>query len=257
MASAGRSFELCYHESTRLLSPCDSPRCAGKQRRAYLLRISLPIISTNVKSIRFQWSGQQVQVTVVSMLSNPFQLITLLFGRPSTVTQFLGVLSGKSYMPQGDVIRCVCPNLQDYCDLMFPDRAIFYSHRAYSPCPILAAPQIHPQVRHPPCRNSYSLLYGVALNSFCVFWRTTFIGTLGYLSVGINSSIFTTFCLALYSQYYLRKHHPRWFRKYNFLLSAALDGGTQVRCPNVFPKISSLSNDPGHGIRLHVCCRRG
>jgi len=52
--------------------------------------------------------------------------------------------------------------------------------------------------------------------------------TLGYLSVGINSSIFTTFCLALYSQYYLRKRHPRWFRKYNFLLSAALDGGTQV-----------------------------
>lgn len=52
--------------------------------------------------------------------------------------------------------------------------------------------------------------------------------TLGYLSVGINSSIFTTFCLALYSQYYLRKYHPRWFRKYNFLLSAALDGGTQV-----------------------------
>jgi OPT oligopeptide transporter protein len=53
-------------------------------------------------------------------------------------------------------------------------------------------------------------------------------GTLGYLSAGINSSIFTTFLLALFSQYYLRKYRPRWFRKYNFLLSAALDGGTQV-----------------------------
>ncbi|KAF9552218.1 peptide transporter MTD1 [Agrocybe pediades] len=52
--------------------------------------------------------------------------------------------------------------------------------------------------------------------------------TLGYLSVGINSSVFTTFCLAVFSQYYLRKYRPRWFRKYNFLLSAALDGGTQV-----------------------------
>ncbi|TFK24179.1 peptide transporter MTD1 [Coprinopsis marcescibilis] len=52
--------------------------------------------------------------------------------------------------------------------------------------------------------------------------------TLGYLSVGINSSVFTTFSLAVFSQYYLRKHRPRWFRKYNFLLSAALDGGTQV-----------------------------
>ncbi|KAG6917369.1 hypothetical protein DXG01_002834 [Tephrocybe rancida] len=52
--------------------------------------------------------------------------------------------------------------------------------------------------------------------------------TLGYLSVGINSSIFCTFCLAVFSQYYLRRYRPGWFRKYNFLLSAALDGGTQV-----------------------------
>jgi OPT family oligopeptide transporter len=52
--------------------------------------------------------------------------------------------------------------------------------------------------------------------------------TLGYLSVGINSSVFTTFCMAIFSQYYLRKYRPRWFRKYNFLASAALDGGTQV-----------------------------
>ncbi|KAJ7599039.1 peptide transporter MTD1 [Mycena floridula] len=52
--------------------------------------------------------------------------------------------------------------------------------------------------------------------------------TLGYLSVGINSSVFTTFLLAVFSQYYLRRYRPRWFRKYNFLASAALDGGTQV-----------------------------
>ncbi|THG98062.1 hypothetical protein EW145_g7487 [Phellinidium pouzarii] len=52
--------------------------------------------------------------------------------------------------------------------------------------------------------------------------------TLGYLSVGINTSVFSTFCLAVFSQYYLRRYRPRWFRKYNFLMSAALDGGTQV-----------------------------
>ncbi|KAH8101838.1 peptide transporter MTD1 [Cristinia sonorae] len=52
--------------------------------------------------------------------------------------------------------------------------------------------------------------------------------TLGYLSVGINSSVFSTFLLAVFSQYYLRKHRPRWYRKYNFLMSAGLDGGTQV-----------------------------
>ncbi|KAE9392770.1 OPT superfamily oligopeptide transporter [Gymnopus androsaceus JB14] len=39
---------------------------------------------------------------------------------------------------------------------------------------------------------------------------------------------FTTFLMAIFSQFYLRKYRPGWFRKYNFLLSAALDGGTQV-----------------------------
>jgi len=54
------------------------------------------------------------------------------------------------------------------------------------------------------------------------------VAELGYLSVGINSSIFTSFVLAIFSQYYLRKYRATWFRKYNFLLSAALDGGTSV-----------------------------
>ncbi|CAK5272524.1 unnamed protein product [Mycena citricolor] len=51
---------------------------------------------------------------------------------------------------------------------------------------------------------------------------------LGYLAVGINSSVFTSFCLAIFSQFYLRKYRATFFRKYNFLLSAALDGGTSV-----------------------------
>jgi hypothetical protein len=63
-------------------------------------------------------------------------------------------------------------------------------------------------------------------------WNKVFtpilVAELGYLSVGINSSVFTSFVLAVFSQQYLRKYRPRWFRKYNFLLSAALDGGTQV-----------------------------
>ncbi|KAJ7293747.1 OPT oligopeptide transporter [Mycena rebaudengoi] len=51
---------------------------------------------------------------------------------------------------------------------------------------------------------------------------------IGYLSGGINSSVFMTFLLCLFSQYYLRKYRPSFFRKYNFLMSAALDGGTEV-----------------------------
>jgi OPT family oligopeptide transporter len=54
------------------------------------------------------------------------------------------------------------------------------------------------------------------------------VAELGYLSVGINSSVFTSFLLAIFSQWYLRKYRAAWFRKYNFLVSAALDGGTQV-----------------------------
>ncbi|KAF8176072.1 OPT oligopeptide transporter [Pholiota molesta] len=54
------------------------------------------------------------------------------------------------------------------------------------------------------------------------------VAELGFLSVGINSSVFTSFVLAVFSQYYLRKYRATWFRKYNFLLSAALDGGTSV-----------------------------
>lgn len=30
------------------------------------------------------------------------------------------------------------------------------------------------------------------------------------------------------SQWWLRTHRPGWFKKYNYLLSAALDGGSQV-----------------------------
>ncbi|KDE06510.1 hypothetical protein MVLG_03161 [Microbotryum lychnidis-dioicae p1A1 Lamole] len=50
--------------------------------------------------------------------------------------------------------------------------------------------------------------------------------SLGFLSVGINSGIMSLFLLAIWSQFYMRKRHPTFFRKYNYLLAAALDGGT-------------------------------
>ncbi|KAK7046341.1 peptide transporter MTD1 [Favolaschia claudopus] len=71
--------------------------------------------------------------------------------------------------------------------------------------------------------------------------------TLGYLSVGINTSVFTTFLLAVFSQFYLRRYRPRWFRKYNFLLSAALDGGTQVM---VFVFTFALSGGSGRVVNM-------
>ncbi|KAF9036163.1 OPT oligopeptide transporter [Panaeolus papilionaceus] len=51
---------------------------------------------------------------------------------------------------------------------------------------------------------------------------------IGWLCVGINSSIFMYFSIAYISQWWLRTRYPRWFMKYNYILAAALDGGTQV-----------------------------
>ncbi|SCV67642.1 BQ2448_5253 [Microbotryum intermedium] len=49
---------------------------------------------------------------------------------------------------------------------------------------------------------------------------------LGYLSVGINSSVTVSVMLAIAAQFYLRRRRPTFFRKYNYLMAAALDGGT-------------------------------
>lgn len=44
-----------------------------------------------------------------------------------------------------------------------------------------------------------------------------FVAELGFFSVGINSSTFMSFLLAIFSQYYLRKYRATWFRKYKYV----------------------------------------
>lgn len=51
---------------------------------------------------------------------------------------------------------------------------------------------------------------------------------LSWLCVGINSSLMAFFFFGLVSQSYIRKRYPTMFVKYNYLVSAALDGGTSV-----------------------------
>jgi OPT family small oligopeptide transporter len=51
---------------------------------------------------------------------------------------------------------------------------------------------------------------------------------IGWLCVGINSSILSYFTIAFLSQWWLRTRYPSWFAKYNYIIGAALDGGTQV-----------------------------
>jgi hypothetical protein len=65
-----------------------------------------------------------------------------------------------------------------------------------------------------------------------IFWRYINLSIIcwymGYLFVGINSAILMYFLLGFIAQWYLRKHYPVFFVKYNYIVSAALDGGTQV-----------------------------
>ncbi|PCH35361.1 OPT oligopeptide transporter [Wolfiporia cocos MD-104 SS10] len=49
-----------------------------------------------------------------------------------------------------------------------------------------------------------------------------------YLSVGVNSQVNTSMALGILSQWWVRTRYPRWFTKYNYIIAAAMDGGTQV-----------------------------
>ncbi|KAH9830037.1 OPT oligopeptide transporter [Rhodofomes roseus] len=49
-----------------------------------------------------------------------------------------------------------------------------------------------------------------------------------YLSVGVNTQVNTAMALGIFSQWWVRTRYPRWFTKYNYIVAAALDGGTQV-----------------------------
>ncbi|KAK0108791.1 hypothetical protein ONS96_002636 [Cadophora gregata f. sp. sojae] len=60
------------------------------------------------------------------------------------------------------------------------------------------------------------------INFSIILWQ------MGYLFVGINSAIGVFFFLGFFAQWYLRRKRPEFFIKYNYIVSAALDGGTQV-----------------------------
>ncbi|KAK6410443.1 hypothetical protein LTR81_015338 [Elasticomyces elasticus] len=51
---------------------------------------------------------------------------------------------------------------------------------------------------------------------------------MGNLYVGINSGFTTFFIIAFVFQWYIRKYYPKFFVDWNYLISAALDGGTQI-----------------------------
>lgn len=59
--------------------------------------------------------------------------------------------------------------------------------------------------------------------------NTSIIATwIGWLSVGINSSLMPYFVFGVFSQYYLRKYRAVWFARYNLIVTAAIGGGVQI-----------------------------
>ncbi|KII87915.1 hypothetical protein PLICRDRAFT_176672 [Plicaturopsis crispa FD-325 SS-3] len=49
-----------------------------------------------------------------------------------------------------------------------------------------------------------------------------------WMSSGVTSTITSSIIVGLVSQLWLRRYYPGWYRKYNYLLGGALDGGAQV-----------------------------
>jgi len=60
------------------------------------------------------------------------------------------------------------------------------------------------------------------LNVAIISWH------IGRLVTGINSAIISFFAVAFWSQFYLRRYKPEWFLRFNYVLCAGLNGGTQV-----------------------------
>jgi hypothetical protein len=51
---------------------------------------------------------------------------------------------------------------------------------------------------------------------------------LGDLAGGTNGYINTIMVIGLTSHFYLRRYHAKFFRDYNYLFGAAIDGGAQI-----------------------------
>ena len=48
------------------------------------------------------------------------------------------------------------------------------------------------------------------------------------MTAGVLSQVISSIIVGLVSQLWLRNYHPGWYRKYNYILGGALDGGAQA-----------------------------
>jgi hypothetical protein len=61
------------------------------------------------------------------------------------------------------------------------------------------------------------------------YWNTAIItSAMANLEHGTHSALLFHYATGFFSQLYLRKYRTRWFIKYNYILSAGMDGGAAV-----------------------------
>ncbi|KAI0648419.1 oligopeptide transporter [Trametes meyenii] len=65
-----------------------------------------------------------------------------------------------------------------------------------------------------------------------------------WMSAGTNSPVLSSIMVGLVSQLWLRRYHPGWYKKYNFILGGALDGGAQVMIFILSFAVFGASGDP-------------
>jgi OPT oligopeptide transporter protein len=61
------------------------------------------------------------------------------------------------------------------------------------------------------------------------YWNVAIItSAMAGLESGTHSALLFHYATGFFSQFYLRKYRTRWFIKYNYILSAGMDGGAAV-----------------------------
>jgi hypothetical protein len=61
------------------------------------------------------------------------------------------------------------------------------------------------------------------------YWNTAIISSaMAILDHGTHSALLFHYAVGFFSQLYMRKYRTNWFIKYNYILSAGMDGGAAV-----------------------------
>ena len=76
---------------------------------------------------------------------------------------------------------------------------------------------------------------------------------IGWLCVGINSSVLSYFTVAFLSQWWLRTRYPRWFAQYNYIVGAGEFHWLVILCVEAESWSSSRWGNSSDGVHPFLC----